>query len=375
MRPTTITGAAAGPLTTFLIDNNGDLWRSGYSTWRMNCTSWERDCGITDVTAVTDGDGHTLAITTDGTLWGIGINNNSPLGLPERDNYTAWEQLTPGNIVKADAYRAHSIALDGDGHLWAAGENYANQAGLDSPHTRLFIDTWTRVGPDHVTAVATGEMITAAVTVDGDVWWCGGGTHAPWTRIDLTSPTLLHPADSSAIPQSTTAVDVAVSACGQFRIVTDDGNVIAFGAASHRSYPDGRIISTAQLDAAHIHHGTDPLFGHTYVITRDQRLLVSDGGWRERRSLGTECAPGWYDTGLENVASVAEGRAHAVVVHTDGTLRGVGDTDIGELGHVGQPILTPVQFPTDPDHWRLFCDLRAGGADATDAADVAARLC
>jgi alpha-tubulin suppressor-like RCC1 family protein len=362
MRPTTITGAAAGPSSTFLIDNNGDLWHSGYhSHSATNPTTWERYDSISNVTSVDVGDGHAVAIDTDGNLWGISSRPFCYMGehyLPD-----TWVPLTIRNITAVAAYGRHSLAVDTSGQMWATGANFGNHAGLTAdPDTHVVaneLHDWTRTGPADVTTIATGETVSAAITGDGNVWWCGGSIQAPWTPADIDAA----------------AVDVTVTDRDDICVVTDDGNVTTYNTRRRHDGPNGSVSYVTRFgDATRIRHGKAFLFGHTHIITDDGRLIIDDGGWRERDTLGTERSPGWYDTGLENVDDVAEGTSHAVIVHTDGNISVVGATAAGALGHAGMNIPSPVLLPNDPDRWQLFCALRADGADAALAADVANRL-
>ena len=88
-----------------------------------------------DVTAIAAGDGHTLALTADGTVYAWGWNGKGQLGIGTAPY--AYEPTRIYNIPKiksVSAGYAYSIALAEDGRVYAWGENCARQVA-DSTQT------------------------------------------------------------------------------------------------------------------------------------------------------------------------------------------------------------------------------------------------
>ena len=88
--------------------------------------------GIDSVKLVAAGNGHTLAVKTDGTLWAWGANDNGQLGIGSTANTSTPTQVPfPAGvqIVDVAAAGAHSMALDSNGNVWAWGRNGTGEIG------------------------------------------------------------------------------------------------------------------------------------------------------------------------------------------------------------------------------------------------------
>ena len=74
------------------------------------------------------GDGNSLALKTDGTLWACGSNNKGKLGDGTEINRHTLVLIGSG-YNKIIAGPSHSLALKPDGTLWAWGSNEYGQLG------------------------------------------------------------------------------------------------------------------------------------------------------------------------------------------------------------------------------------------------------
>jgi alpha-tubulin suppressor-like RCC1 family protein len=87
------------------------------------------------LTKVSGGEYHTLALAEDNSLWACGSNNDYQLGLTDEVSYSLTLQPVLGeggigvleNIVAFDAGWFHSLAADADGVLYAWGQNTHGQ--------------------------------------------------------------------------------------------------------------------------------------------------------------------------------------------------------------------------------------------------------
>jgi alpha-tubulin suppressor-like RCC1 family protein len=131
--------AAAGARCVLGIKTDGTLWAWGSNSGGQlgDGTTTQRLSPVqigTDNrwTSVTSGNGFSLATKSDGTLWGWGGNSTSALG-----DATDVGRISPGQIGTGQGWAAvgvlcgsgHSVALTTDGTLWAFGAYNAGQIG------------------------------------------------------------------------------------------------------------------------------------------------------------------------------------------------------------------------------------------------------
>jgi alpha-tubulin suppressor-like RCC1 family protein len=92
--------------------------------------------GLNDAVSVAGGEGHTLIVRADGSVWSSGKNTKGQLGLGTTSRFQTPTQI-PGltNIVKVFAGYDHSFALGSGGELYAWGANSLGQLGLGNNNT------------------------------------------------------------------------------------------------------------------------------------------------------------------------------------------------------------------------------------------------
>lgn len=126
-----------------------------------------------DWAAVSAGDPHTLALKTDGSLWGWGLNFFGNLG-----DGTNTTRLTPVRIgndtdwVKISAGYIHSLGIKENGALYVWGDNSVGQVGVG---TNINVNVPTKIGTanDWAEADAGGKGHTLAIKKDGTLWAWG----------------------------------------------------------------------------------------------------------------------------------------------------------------------------------------------------------
>jgi alpha-tubulin suppressor-like RCC1 family protein len=142
--------------------------------------------GVRDVKAVAAGEGFSLALTADGSVWAWGDNEFGQLGLGSRD-----DQRTPrrvplaGRATAIAAGRATSYAVTEGGEVWSWGDNLLGRLGTSvvpivCARGRSFgepggISTRpVRVeGLTGVATIAAGDTHALALTAGGEVWGWG----------------------------------------------------------------------------------------------------------------------------------------------------------------------------------------------------------
>ena len=145
-----------GTVWTWGLDNYGQLGDGGNNT---NKTIPVQVSGLTDVIAIAAGNEHTLALKSDGTVWACGYGLYGRLGLGVFDGTT---HTTPAQVVDFTDFIAigaggeHSMAMRSDGTVWGWGRNTRGQLGDGTVTSRNF--------PGQVTGLT--DIITIKCGVD-----------------------------------------------------------------------------------------------------------------------------------------------------------------------------------------------------------------
>jgi alpha-tubulin suppressor-like RCC1 family protein len=159
----------------------------------FGCQSYQRQvAGLTDVIDIAAGEGHSVVLKVDGTVWTWGSDWRGQLGVPGFSAYTSSTPIqvaiasdTPpyvvsplSSVTSIAAGSQHSLALKSDGTVWAWGSNEFGQVGGGNSPVRSERVTQVR-GPGDVgfltgvTDIAAGGNHTLALTQDGRVWAWG----------------------------------------------------------------------------------------------------------------------------------------------------------------------------------------------------------
>lgn len=160
-----------GTLWSFGSNGNGTLGVSiPILTYR---SSPVQVTGSTKWKAISCGYAHTLAIATDGTLWGWGANNYGELGITVGFGYSfpvqvstdiTWKQISCSKYLSA--------AIKTDNTLWMMGWNAYGQLG-DSTITQRSSPVQTIAGGINWKSVSGGNYAVSAIKTDGTLWGWG----------------------------------------------------------------------------------------------------------------------------------------------------------------------------------------------------------
>jgi alpha-tubulin suppressor-like RCC1 family protein len=167
---------------TAAIKTDGTLWvwgRNGYGQLGTNDTAnrgipVQTFLGGTNWKSVAGGGSHTVAIKTDGTLWTWGLNSYGQLGVNDTANRTTPVQTFLGgtNWKSVDCGRFHTLAIKTDGTLWGWGRNAYGELGVNNTANRG-TPVQTFLGGTNWKQVAGGIRHTTAVKTDGTLWGWG----------------------------------------------------------------------------------------------------------------------------------------------------------------------------------------------------------
>ncbi len=173
------------------LKTNGSLWFWGEDRYYQSglrdplpyrgylSTPTQVGDGTYDWKVVSLGCTHTLAVKTDGTLWGwgTGYSGKNPLGHGARDRQTTPFQLgTDRNWKTASAGFDFSLGLKNDGTIWSWGsDNYYGQLG-NGRMDRDYHPIATQIGTDRdwKMVMAAWNQVGYAIKNDGSLWGWGG---------------------------------------------------------------------------------------------------------------------------------------------------------------------------------------------------------
>ncbi|HEX8284916.1 MAG TPA: S8 family serine peptidase [Pyrinomonadaceae bacterium] len=349
---------------TVALKNDGTVWAWGSSTSGQlgdgTGSNWTTmpvlvyDFG--GATGVSAGASHTLAVKTDGTVWGWGSNGGGQLGfLGQFGSQRSRPAQVPGvtGAVAVAAGGGHSLALKSDGTVWAWGGNGSGQVGNGS-YTERSPDASQVVGLTNVKAVAAGPAYSLAVKADGTLWGWGsnyyGNTHTGVLGLPASSFSTPTPVQIGGI------TGVAAVAAGGTHVVAvkTDGTVWTWGNDQFGQLGDGgtngaggttpRQISLSNVAA--VAAG----FEHSLALRTDGTVwswghntggALGDGTTTDRNAP-VPVALGAAAAGLD------AGAEHSAVVMADGSVRTWGANGSGQLGdrtRVDRPVPVQVSGP------------------------------
>ncbi len=144
---------------------------------------------LNNIAAISAGRQHVLALDFNGNVWAWGTNLEGELGIGTTSSNEDVSEVTDpsdgsgflSNVTSISAGRFHSMALKDDNTVWTWGSNTNGQLGSDTP-----VGT-TSLVPAEVTessnffsgavAIAAGNTHSMAVKTDGTVWTWGANSN------------------------------------------------------------------------------------------------------------------------------------------------------------------------------------------------------
>ena len=302
-----------------------------------------------DVTAITTGDFHTCALTTEGAVMCWGRNWSGQLGdgtTKNRDTPVDVPGLE-GGATAITAGGSHTCALMTSGGIRAWGKNMYGQLGDGkTTHSSTPVDVG-ELGSE-VTAVALGRAHSCALKTGGGVACWGSNDHGL--------------AGDGTVTNSSTPVDVVGIGSGALAItsgkshvcaLTPRGGVVCWGSNGHGQLGDGTTNrSGAPVDVIGLDSGVEAIgAGHEHTCA----LMTSGGvkcwGNNRYRQLGdgtTDSSSVPVDVmGLgSELTSISVGGYHACGLTSGGRLICWGYNAWGQLGDgTTDDSGTPVEVP------------------------------
>jgi alpha-tubulin suppressor-like RCC1 family protein len=328
---------SAGTNYSLAVTTNGELWGWGLNTngqlgdgTTTQRTSPTRIGSATNWASVSAGNGHSLAVTTNGQLWAWGLNTSGQLG---RGNTTS-PQTSPTRIGSAtnwasvSAGTSYSLAVTTNGQLWAWGLNTSGQLGSGNTAT---LTSTTRIGSaTNWASVSAGNGHSLAVTTNGQLWAWGLNTSGQLGRGNTTSP------QTSPVQIGSATNWASVSAGTSYSLaVTTNGQLWASGLNTSGQlgmpFQTLEFLLLEDLNFAKISTGDN----HSLAITTTGELYSWGSNDFGKTGLGTLTGNTSVPTRVgiaTNWASVSAGRQHSLAVTTNGQLWAWGSNESGKTG-------------------------------------------
>lgn len=300
-----------------------------------------------NVTAIAAGGGHSLALSTDGTVMAWGDNTSGQLG-----DGTTTMRTTPvpvsglANIIAIAASGGDSFALLSDGTLMAWGANDTGQLG-DGTFTARAIPAPVS-GLGNVLAIATAGADTFALLSDGTVMgWGYNGFGEVGDGTDRNF--VLRPSPVVGLVNVT-----AIASQGDHALaLLADGTVMAWGTNEYGELGDGTtkrrttpVLVSGLANVVAIACGGELGTGNA----SSSLALLADGtvmAWGQNRfgQLGDGTATEMRITpgpvsGIANVTAIAAGDRYSLALLSDGTVmawgyqRGLTPTQVSGIANV-----------------------------------------
>jgi len=340
---------------------------------------------------------HTLALTTDGTVWSWGLNDAGQLGLGDSTfaNRTTpslitsdnnWNAFT--NVSAISAGNTHNVALKIDGTIWSWGNNGIGQLGLGDTNSA---DVPTQIGVYSVNSDGFPILISAdsdwAQTASGFAYNLGRKTNNTLWSWGNNDSGQLGLGDSGTYRITPTSVGTDSNwtqiTVGYYHSIGIKNNPAGGGTLwswgrnnlGELGLGDSGIIrvTPTQIWADSDWSQSAAGFYHTLAIKTNNTLWawgqnlpagqLGDGTTTNRttpREIGT--ASDW--------SQVYAGKFHSLGIKTGNTLWSWGYNAFGQLGlgytnPLGSPVTTPTQIGTDSD-WNTVavCEFHTLGIKA-----------
>ena len=301
--------SATGP--TFTIGNTGTVDAGEY---RVELENWPLQTRL-----VSAGYFHTMLLRSDGSLWGVGRNDNGQLGVGS--GVISSPVQVASNVIDVSPSYYHTMMIKADGSLWGTGRNQYGQLGDRTTVQRL---TWVKVA-DGVANVSSGHSHTIFVKTDGSLWAVGqnsSGELGDGSNIDRNSPVKV-----------AEGVVRAYAGYGHSLFLKVDGTLWAMGAngagqlgdgsTTHRNIPlqvasGVRIVSVGAGHSLFLKEN-----GDLWSVGNNQYGRLGDGSGGNR-STPVKVA--------ERVAKICAAYEHTLFIKQDGTLWSMGRNHVGQLG-------------------------------------------
>ena len=327
-----------------------------------------------------NGNGYSLALSADGTVYAWGRNEYGQLG----NGVTATNSPTPvavkttgtsmdgKTIMQVAAGATHSLALATDGTIYAWGKNEYGQLGNDStinsPIPVAVKTTGTPMDGKKIIQIHAGYEHSLALASDGTVYTWGRNNFGQLGKNDATDAHIPAAVRTLGTPMAGKIIVQLAAGNSQSIALASDGTVYTWGWNQYGQLGNGTTMNS-RIPVAVVTAGT-PLAGktisqiaagnaHALAMTDDGTMYT--WGWNQHGQLGNNSTinsslpvivktTGTPLAGKMIIQITSGGSPNSLVLANDGTMYTWGWNRYGQLGNgtTGIDAKTPVAVSTAP---------------------------
>ncbi len=379
-------GVAAGAMYTLAVDRAGNLTGVGLNVAgqlggdddALARSTPARIETLAAVAAVSAGDNHSIALMANGSVFAWGSNLYGQRGevgtpLPAQDPRQSGALFSMTDMTAISAGGIHNLALRADGVVWAWGGNFHFQLGVEGT-TRA--EPMPLDGLPDVAAISAGRTHSVALKRDGSVWAWGSnafgelGESATQVARAVPAPVagLTSVASIAAGWSTTAAIDSEGNAWMWGR---NDWGQLGDGTFVSRSSP-ARVGGVPRLKAISAGHS------HTVALAADGTMWAWGGNFSGELGDGgaaNRALPAPVP-GVGDVIAIDAGGGYTLALRSDGTVLAWGENHVGQLGdgtlaHRRRAVATLREGGAgrlEVDDWYLDLDPRVNGTIASPQA-------
>jgi alpha-tubulin suppressor-like RCC1 family protein len=335
----------AGDGHSLSVDQRGRAWSWGANGDGQLGDDTDDDKGVPELVSGLDGAGaiadvdgggdHSILLTADGAVLGMGRNNRGQLGTGDLDDSLLPRPTVglPPSVRQISAGSNHNLALDADGQVWAWGDNAYGQLGDGTTTGRSTPAPVPGLPPIAKISAGLNAVSSLALDTDGRIWawgWNGLGQLGDGTTTDRHTPVL--------VPMPETMVDVLAS--DAFTVALgESGTAYAWGVNNFGQLGDGtmdqRLTPVPVVTPPGVQLSSVAA-GATFAMAVDDEGQAWAWGSNNQGHLGDgtvaqRSTPGLV-LGLPEVTALDAGDGHALALDTAGGLWSWGGNSDGQLG-------------------------------------------